>query len=157
MTDNTGTSPCVPSSPDPPLNLLSLDGGGIRGLSSLVILHVIMKRVQICKKLQDIPKPFEYFDLIGGTSTGGLIAIMLGKLKMSTGESLEKYTQISSMVFSPENRKRFYGDTMFKTSTLEDEISRNSSSSLGTATMRSCWILMPDETRKETRKLRANS
>jgi patatin-like phospholipase/acyl hydrolase len=28
-------------------------------------------------------KPCEYFDLIGGTSTGGLIAIMLGTLGMA--------------------------------------------------------------------------
>jgi patatin-like phospholipase/acyl hydrolase len=29
-----------------------------------------------------IPLPYEYFDLIGGTGTGGLIAIMLGRLRM---------------------------------------------------------------------------
>ncbi|KAK0187030.1 acyl transferase/acyl hydrolase/lysophospholipase [Armillaria mellea] len=121
MTDNTRASLSVPSS-EPPLNLLSLDGGGVRGVSELVMLHIIMKHVQTHKNLPNTPKPCEYFDLIGGTSTGGLIAIMLGRLKMSTMEALEKYTQISRMVFSPENRKRFYGDAMFKKSTLEDEM-----------------------------------
>jgi patatin-like phospholipase/acyl hydrolase len=32
----------------------------------------------------ETPKPCDYFDLIGGTSTGGLIAIMLGLLGMVT-------------------------------------------------------------------------
>jgi patatin-like phospholipase/acyl hydrolase len=30
----------------------------------------------------ETPRPCDYFDLIGGTSTGGLIAIMLGLLGM---------------------------------------------------------------------------
>jgi Patatin-like phospholipase len=62
--------------------ILSLDGGGVRGLSSLVILREIMEEVQRQAKLKETPRPCEYFDLIGGTSTGGLIAIMLGRLKM---------------------------------------------------------------------------
>lgn len=43
------------------------DGGGIRGLSSLIILKHLMKRVDP----QHPPKPCDYFHLIGGTSTGG--------------------------------------------------------------------------------------
>jgi patatin-like phospholipase/acyl hydrolase len=62
--------------------VLSLDGGGVRGLSSLVILREIMESIRIKARLPQTPKPCEYFDLIGGTSMGGLVAIMLGLLGM---------------------------------------------------------------------------
>jgi len=62
--------------------LLSLDGGGVRGLSSLLILREIMMEIKSQKNADLIPLPCEYFELIGGTSTGGLIAIMLGRLRM---------------------------------------------------------------------------
>jgi patatin-like phospholipase/acyl hydrolase len=56
------------------LCLLSLDGGGVRGLSTLYILKGIMDRLNHeRKKTANLPpvKPCEVFDLIGGTSTGG--------------------------------------------------------------------------------------
>lgn len=49
------------------LRLLSLDGGGVRGLSSLHILKQLMQSINPNKP----PKPCEYFHMIGGTSTGG--------------------------------------------------------------------------------------
>ena len=71
-----------------PLRILSLDGGGVRGISTLYILKDLMR--QIAREyaannpgIPDIsPLPCEYFDLICGTSTGGLIALMLGRLRM---------------------------------------------------------------------------
>jgi patatin-like phospholipase/acyl hydrolase len=54
---------------------LSLDGGGIRGISELVILDEIMRRVQTDLKLPTLPRPADFFDLIGGTSTGGFVAL----------------------------------------------------------------------------------
>ena len=61
--------------------ILSLDGGGVRGLSSLLILRNIMEEIT---RRNDTAEalPCDYFDLIGGTGTGGLIAIMLGRLRM---------------------------------------------------------------------------
>lgn len=59
---------------DTGLCLLSLDGGGVRGLSSLYILKSIMDRLNHARKeAENLPpvKPCEVFDLIGGTSTGG--------------------------------------------------------------------------------------
>lgn len=52
------------------LCLLSLDGGGVRGLSTLMILESLMAKIN--NKRQVPVKPCEVFDLIGGTSTGGL-------------------------------------------------------------------------------------
>jgi hypothetical protein len=75
---------------DTPLRVLSLDGGGVRGISSLYILKELMAQIAREHKLQNpdapniSPRPCEYFDLISGTSTGGLIALMLGRLRMVT-------------------------------------------------------------------------
>lgn len=57
------------------LCLLSLDGGGVRGLSTLLILERIMARLNHGRQAADLPpvKPCEVFDLIGGTSTGGCV------------------------------------------------------------------------------------
>lgn len=47
------------------------DGGGIRGLSTLYVLQSILLSIQDKLKLPEVPLPCEFFDLIGGTSTGG--------------------------------------------------------------------------------------
>lgn len=54
-----------------PACLYYTDGGGIRGVSELVILHEIMMRVQWDLELERLPLPCDYFHLIGGSSTGG--------------------------------------------------------------------------------------
>lgn len=78
------------------LFLLCLDGGGVRGLSSLYILKALMASINV----QNPPKPCQYFDMIGGTSTGGLIAIMLGRLGMTVDECIAVYRDLSSKVFT---------------------------------------------------------
>jgi len=60
---------------------LCADGGGIRGLSELLLIKALMHKVMLDenKKLKKngkplltrLPKPCDHFDLIGGTSTGG--------------------------------------------------------------------------------------
>jgi patatin-like phospholipase/acyl hydrolase len=57
------------------LNLLSLDEGGVRGLSSLIILKALMAKLNEERRASNLlcVKPCEVFDLIGGTSTGGYI------------------------------------------------------------------------------------
>ncbi|KAF2025710.1 hypothetical protein EK21DRAFT_75787 [Setomelanomma holmii] len=77
------------------LRLLALDGGGVRGLSALMILEQLMEAVNPDAP----PKPCDYFDMIGGTSTGGLIAVMLGRLQMSVVDCIAAYLSLSKRVF----------------------------------------------------------
>lgn len=54
------------------LCLLSLDGGGVRGLLTLYILRGLMDRLnQARAEGSPVKNPCGVFDLIGGTSTGG--------------------------------------------------------------------------------------
>ena len=55
-----------------PFRILSLDGGGIRGLFMACLLQQIQLELITDGRVE------EYFDLIAGTSTGGIIAIGLG-------------------------------------------------------------------------------
>ena len=49
------------------------DGGGVRGLSTLLIIKALMAKVNAERRKEGLSsvKPCELFDLIGGTSTGG--------------------------------------------------------------------------------------
>ncbi|KIM23655.1 hypothetical protein M408DRAFT_252702 [Serendipita vermifera MAFF 305830] len=47
--------------------------------------------------------PCQHFDLMGGSGTGGLIAIMLAKLRMSAEEAAEEFSIIAKDVFIPVN------------------------------------------------------
>lgn len=80
------------------LRLLSLDGGGVRGLASLYMLRRLLSHV-------GSPKPCDYFDMICGTSTGGLIAIMLGRLEMTVDQCIAAYIRLMDMVFDQKYKK----------------------------------------------------
>ncbi|EUC26640.1 hypothetical protein COCCADRAFT_113773, partial [Bipolaris zeicola 26-R-13] len=56
--------------------------GSVRGLSVLMILEQLMEAVD-----SNVPsKPCDYFDMIGGTSTGGLIATRLSGYRKSADD-----------------------------------------------------------------------
>ncbi|KAJ6120164.1 protein kinase subdomain-containing protein [Penicillium sp. IBT 18751x] len=113
------------------LCLLSLDGGGVRGLSSLYILKSIIDRLNHARQQTQLPpvKPCEVFDLIGGTSTGGLIAIMLGRLEMDVDQCIDAYSDLTAAVFGKKLHSipiNFKGDitARFDSATLESAIQK---------------------------------
>jgi len=82
------------------LRILCLDGGGIKGYTSLLILQRILRIVASVGELSKVPQPWELFDLIVGTSTGGLIAIMLGRLHMDIEACIHQYERVGWAAFS---------------------------------------------------------
>ncbi|KAF4470437.1 Calcium-independent phospholipase A2-gamma [Fusarium albosuccineum] len=84
------------------LRLLALDGGGVRGIMGLVVLRELMLRVQKRKGLPEIPRPADYFELAGGTSTGGIMGIMLFRLRMTVDDTIAEYDRIAKDIFSPK-------------------------------------------------------
>ncbi|KAI0384381.1 acyl transferase/acyl hydrolase/lysophospholipase [Hypomontagnella monticulosa] len=77
--------------------VLSLDGGGIRGLSSLMILERILSRAN--------KQPNDAFGLVCGTSAGGISAIMLGRVGLNIQECVEEFRELSQNIFE---RPRWY-------------------------------------------------
>ncbi|KAL6716623.1 hypothetical protein ACLMJK_006191 [Lecanora helva] len=82
------------------LKLLSLDGGGVKGFFTIL---VIKRLIDETRRMEGNPnsgkRPCDYFDLIGGTSTGGLLAIMLGRLQMDASSCIVAYRSLSKDVF----------------------------------------------------------
>ncbi|KAK5655883.1 hypothetical protein OQA88_5422 [Cercophora sp. LCS_1] len=113
------------SAHEPPLRVLSLDGGGIRGISSLLILENIMEQILQECGLESVPRPCEYFDFIGGTSTGGIIAIMLGRLGMTVDQCLKAYTDVAEQAFTRKKHKLPVSSTgIFSATALEEAIKK---------------------------------
>lgn len=119
-------------------SILSLDGGGIRGYSSLLILRALMEAIGEIERewpsdpaessfhplkspsvdsdvLHRYPRintkhteriatspwlPCHYFDYMAGTSTGGLISIMLGRLRMNIDDCIAEYETLGPKVFA---------------------------------------------------------
>ncbi len=85
------------------IRILSLDGGGIRGIISCVILKFIEEQLQVLDNKD--AKIGDYFDLIAGTSTGGILASIIlfpdenGKAKFSVQEALDLYADKGESIF----------------------------------------------------------
>jgi len=60
-------------------------------------------------QLEEIPKPCDVFDLIIGTSTGGLIAVMLGRLHMTVDECITMYEKVGKEVFGKKPQGGKFG------------------------------------------------
>jgi hypothetical protein len=87
-----------------PKRMLALDGGGIRGVATLEYLDVIERMLAQRAGRPDF-RLCDYFDLIGGTSTGSIIAASLA-CGMSVGELKVLYRELGNTVFKASMFRR---------------------------------------------------
>ena len=130
LTDTDNDSPAIKS-------ILSIDGGGIRGYSSLIILQALMEEIgkieqahnpqatssiyssalgHLDDAIRAVPtpdampvsryRPCHYFDYIAGVGTGGIIAMMLGRRRMSVDEAMKTYQDTCAMVVERQPTRR---------------------------------------------------
>lgn len=86
---------------DGPKRILALDGGGIRGVITLGFLKKI-ETILRKKNNNDKLVLSDYFDLIGGTSTGAIIAGMLA-IGKDVDFMIEKYKELGPKIFAEKN------------------------------------------------------
>ncbi|KAF8596369.1 FabD/lysophospholipase-like protein [Ceratobasidium sp. AG-I] len=109
-----------PRAGEPGVRILEFDGGGINVLSALIIVWEIMRRVQAIRSLVEMPLPCEIFDLIYGTGTGGLVAILLGRLRLPITDAIECYVDILNRGFVKKGLGiRLGTDDTFRATALE--------------------------------------
>jgi hypothetical protein len=83
-----------------PKRILALDGGGLRGVLTIAFLQKIEDVLRAQTGGDDDFRLSDYFDLIGGTSTGSIIAAGLA-LGISVKEVRNHYFRLGQAVFKP--------------------------------------------------------
>ena len=84
-----------------PRRLLALDGGGIRGVMTLEILAEIERQLAAIRGAGADFRLCQFFDYVGGTSTGAIIAAGLAR-GMSAAELLTFYEKVGPSMFDKE-------------------------------------------------------
>ncbi|HUZ58269.1 MAG TPA: CBASS cGAMP-activated phospholipase [Hanamia sp.] len=97
-------------------NILTIDGGGIRGIFPAMFLALIEAQL----KARGVEKYsiYDNFQLIGGTSTGGIIAIALA-LGIPAAEIVDLYFNNASKIFG---RKRTLLGKIFYSAHEQDDL-----------------------------------
>jgi patatin-like phospholipase/acyl hydrolase len=112
----------LPREKQPQRKILALDGGGIRGILTLEILAQLEKLLATAAGTGDKFRLSDYFDYIGGTSTGAIIAAGLAR-GMSVGELLSFYQATGPAMFDKSfilNRIKY----LYKSEPLAKELQK---------------------------------
>lgn len=100
------------------VRILSIDGGGIRGIIPLKVLEYI--EGQTGKQIHEL------FDVIGGTSTGGIIALGLNSKILGIDNKIYKAEELLNFYTTQEDIKRIFKHQGFWQPGNEENINEDS-------------------------------
>ena len=98
--------------------ILALDGGGIRGAVTLGFLGEIERILSAryadygLARREDF-RLHHYFDLVGGTSTGAIIAALVAVKGSSVAEMKDLYRTLGAKIFSDRNGFNLFGKQIY--------------------------------------------
>jgi patatin-like phospholipase/acyl hydrolase len=136
------------------IRILSLDGGGIRGILPGTILTYLEKQIKI-KTGNDKATIGEYFDFFAGTSTGGILSLVYvcpddnGNYKFSAQEALDVYLKQGGEIFDVSFRKKLQSlggvtDEKYEAKALEKALSEKFGDKLLSQALKPCLITSYD-------------
>jgi len=130
-----------------PKRILSLDGGGIRGILTLQFLDAIEAMLRKRTGKADLVLS-DYFDLIGGTSTGSIIAAGLAR-GMPVKQLKQLYQTMGASVFQSGgfailDKLRGYLGPKFPSKPLQDQLNQQlgADTTLDSDTIRTGLMIM---------------
>jgi hypothetical protein len=124
------TQDCIEQSlamlPAKPLKILTIDGGGLQAITTLLILDKLLDTIANINKAHQKPRPCDVFDTIAGIGAGGWLAILLGRFRMDITTCLSEWYKITDRITprskSEELRMRTFHHCYFNPERLVEQI-----------------------------------
>ncbi|MCJ1448064.1 MAG: hypothetical protein MMC23_008577 [Stictis urceolatum] len=112
--------------PRKPLKVLTLDGGGLQAISTLLILDRLLCTIQERNEASAKPRPCDVFDVIAGQGAGGWLALFLGRFQMDVQSCLSEWynltQQIAPRTKGEKFRRRLFHNSYFEPSCLKEHV-----------------------------------
>jgi hypothetical protein len=82
-----------------PLKILTIDGGGLQAISTLLILDELLSAVAKNNGVSNrVPRPCDVFDTIAGIGAGGWLALLLGRFHLDVTSCLSEWYKITQRI-----------------------------------------------------------
>jgi hypothetical protein len=124
---STSAASTLLAAPSKPLKILTIDGGGLQAISTLLILDKLLDTIAITNgAVNSRPRPCDVFDTIAGIGAGGWLAILLGRFHLDIAACLSEWYNITHAIAprskAEELRMRVFQKCYFDTDRLIEQV-----------------------------------